>query len=611
MDLKTKSNIDWDKIVADEGLSVAYTPSPKVASLKPQAPDMLGAAAGAVNKVYSDVTHSPPMQPLIKATGATVGTMGAGIGAAIGYGSTPFINLAKNVHEQGIKKGFSTMMDPRNAWKGALDNAWQSAKTTAKFGWDIGQEGAANAPAALAMEASPVLGIAAGVPLAGAQGYQGYKDIKEGTTPEQKFQGALELGSATMMGLGIAKGLKGTTKVKAAPESPTLPSGPESPLPPSGGGLGALREQPISPHIPEGASPEYLEAFKKSRAEAEGLLNPSKGEFKKEMVRDKDTVGFITSEGLLSSLEKMDNGKLDSSKAVSEAQSRASALDDLAIELADNTIKRNSLANIKNRARASISSENILQAEKNSRLKNIDELLDPESSARGDLLTDREALRLKQQLYKVGYDEGNPTQNIEARRLASELRSAIEENNPDAKIKELNKTTGLYIDAIRMLENAHGRVQLGGQMMKGFARMTGAIAGHSVPVPMVGSMLGDYLGGRLVDFLNDPARRGTAATKALEKFGFDNKYNQAVESSQKTLFGRMQDYATQMKSGLEGKTKYPMLEAPLQAGETRGGVIHLGPAKDTSGPIPLTPENTPKTYPTLERGKLGGFIQTK
>lgn len=155
------------------------TGSPQMPATPPQQQKgVLERAAGTVNNAYEGYKNLPGVKQVTDIAGMVVGAPSAVIGGAVGAIGTPIANALKG----------------RPLLENLKENTLGNAKDTYDFGYNIGKEGTAGAPLGAA-------GKAINIPMAFAQGYQGYTDVKQGLkegNTEQALSGALALGTAAL-----------------------------------------------------------------------------------------------------------------------------------------------------------------------------------------------------------------------------------------------------------------------------------------------------------------------------------------------------------------------------------------------------------------------------
>lgn len=155
------------------------TGSPQMPATPPQQQKgVLERAAGTVNNAYEGYKNLPGVKQVTDVAGMVVGAPSALIGGAVGAIGTPIANAIKG----------------RPLLENLKENTLGNAKDTYNFGYNIGKEGTAGAPLGAA-------GKAVTIPMAFAQGYQGYTDVKQGLkegNTEQALSGALALGTAAL-----------------------------------------------------------------------------------------------------------------------------------------------------------------------------------------------------------------------------------------------------------------------------------------------------------------------------------------------------------------------------------------------------------------------------
>lgn len=206
---------------------------------------------------------------------------------------------------------------------------------------------------------------------------------------------------------------------------------------------------------------------------------------------------------------KMTEGKLNTTEAISALQAKQSNLhEQLNNQLSKDTAKRFNLNNIRQKAKlnasASIKNASELKVVKN----NIDSLIDAEIERLGGekIVNAQQLNNIKQGMWSVSYNPLDAAQNVKAdsaRKIGYIAKTMIEDFAPSSAIQKLNKLSGDYATLQRLLENAHGR-SAGTLIKEGLGRLIGGVAGAATPHPIIGTITGQEVGGRVVGLLNNP-----------------------------------------------------------------------------------------------------------
>lgn len=216
------------------------------------------------------------------------------------------------------------------------------------------------------------------------------------------------------------------------------------------------------------------------------------------------------------------------------------------------------LEDVRSAAKKEIESNTNLAADvKNKRLAHVDNLLDQEISARGQIVDPAEANQIKRGLYKIGYDMTSAEKTPAAQALGRAFKKSIEDNTNSAVVKALNKRLGLYQETLDLLQSMHGKAIRGGRLGAGLSRIAGNVIGAKFGP--FGSLAGGEISARLQAIINDPERVSFKAINDLKKLG-------VMPDSVKTL-EQAKAFITKLKLDLEGR-KMPLgLPAPTEPGK--------------------------------------------
>lgn len=431
-------------------------------------------AADAVNAVYERYKNLPVLKQATQLVGLGAGAAGGAIGAVVG-----------GVGETGIQaiqalqgKGFDQ--------EKIIESSKRLASETAKFGFEIGREGAAAAP----LGALPRLITA---PLAGAQVVKGGQEVKRGietSDATQVFSGALALGTGVVAGRAALKGRQPVvSEVKSARQA-------------------RLAKQP------EKLVTEATNIYR-------DVLKPTQGELKNvEIRRGKDineTYKFMAEEGIV--VGKDVGNRLDTTEARKVLQERIDEPNQqLQQELASRPQRNFNLYKLGAQAKREIDAMKLSALEKQGRKADVDEIIVAEVDQRGTPNIDGTTLNeVKQGLWKMGYNQQKPTTHKTARLLGHLAKEQIIDSYKEVPIEQLSNRIGKYAESISLLENAHGRVIKGGQLGQKLGGITGAIIGGSIKIPIIGPTVGQFVGTNLVKWLSSPERLTTKAAAKVKK----------------------------------------------------------------------------------------------
>jgi len=147
-------------------------------------------------------------------------------------------------------------------------------------------------------------------------------------------------------------------------------------------------------------------------------------------------------------------------------------------------------------------------------------------------------------------------------RMGQIAKEMIEGKVDDASIKAMNSRMGDFMSAIKVLENAEGKVVPGGFFGRAFTSLAGTVVG--APSGTVGAIIGNLTGGKLADLMMNPQIKTVILTKVVNKLNKTKAGKTIVEEAAEILG----------KRGLERDAR-KLLETPK--------TIPLKGKTDTSG----------------------------
>lgn len=279
--------------------------------------------------------------------------------------------------------------------------------------------------------------------------------------------------------------------------------------PPISRGVAAAGETPPLLSDVAKASPEQALIEKNGKKYRE-ILAPSKGEIKNIEVKAgknlDDYYQLAAREKL--PLEKTPDNKLNTGPAREQLQELKEVtqqeLSDAIAARPEKSFNLTELAGeVKKKMRESFKND----ADYEDALSMIDKELEAAVRNRGEFVNGVEVNEIKKGMWSKSYNAMVPNSNKVARVFGHVIKEAIEKAYKEADIKSLNAKMGDYITLENILENAHGRGVARGKLGKYVAQTIGAVAGHSLGIPVAGELGGAYLGGKVSDFMVDPARK--------------------------------------------------------------------------------------------------------
>ena len=315
-------------------------------------------------------------------------------------------------------------------------------------------------------------------------------------------------------------------------------------------------------------------AYTKLNDVSRDLMKMSPTAAKNEAKWNKNTPKFLVDEGIIQLVES-DGRKINTQGAISsirekygaESSAFSSVLKDSGEYVSLNKLRDRSISNLSNlKNRGSDYKKAIKQVE--------DEIASfKENFAEGGLVQNGDLLvniadfnRIKSGLW-AKTSNFNPTM---ADKLSSDInykmgqvaKGLIEDTLVDTNIKSMNARLGDFASAIRVLENAEGKVLPGSFFGKQFTRLAGTVAGTPGGIP--GSIIGNITGGVLADIMVNPQIKTGVLTKLLQKLNKTDKGRSIVSKAAEVL----------KKRGEERASRKLLTEAKS---------IQLKPSKDSSG----------------------------
>lgn len=267
--------------------------------------------------------------------------------------------------------------------------------------------------------------------------------------------------------------------------------------------------------------PSRAETISEAGKQYREILAPSKGEINKVEVKAgknlDDSYKLAAEEGLI--IEKSADNKLDTMAAIEQINGKIDPVEaKLSEALAEKPAKQFNVKELaeeaKKRAREVITND----ADYEAALSSIDKEADAIIKNRGENISGSELNRVKKGMWSKGYDQMAPNSQKIARVIGGVAKDAIEEAyKGDSDIQGLNSKIGEYVTLKKLLENANGRVIARGKLGKYAAQGIGAIAARALQVPVIGELGGAWVGGKVNDFLTDPARLTSKIAKKVSK----------------------------------------------------------------------------------------------
>lgn len=126
-------------------------------------------------------------------------------------------------------------------------------------------------------------------------------------------------------------------------------------------------------------------------------------------------------------------------------------------------------------------------------------------------------------------------------KLGQTAKDLIEESVEDVAVKRMNQRLGDFASAIKVLENANGKVLPGGFFGRQFTRLAGTVAGS--PGGIGGSIIGNITGGMLADIMVNPKIKTTLWTKLVKQLNKQKNGQDIINEAIEILSKRNQERA--------------------------------------------------------------------
>ena len=251
------------------------------------------------------------------------------------------------------------------------------------------------------------------------------------------------------------------------------------------------------------------------------ILRPTQGEIRNIEIRKGQDINkyyrLAAEEGIpIKQTVEKGVGKLDNIEAIQSLRPKVEKVHEQLNSLlrSDKTRKFN-LSEIGNTAKASLrntisNADDLARAE-----RDINRYISAEINRHGQVVDALTLNNIKQGMWSVGYNALRPTAKSTARKVGNVIKNKIEQAFPAENIRGLNTKSGDYQTLIHLLENAQGRVVKGGQLGQYFANVIGAVAGSKIPV--VGPLVGAYIGGKVSKAMYAPERLSAVASGKMRQ----------------------------------------------------------------------------------------------
>lgn len=126
-------------------------------------------------------------------------------------------------------------------------------------------------------------------------------------------------------------------------------------------------------------------------------------------------------------------------------------------------------------------------------------------------------------------------------KMGQSAKDLIEESVEDTAVKRMNQRLGDFASALKVLENANGKILPGGFFGRQFTRLAGTVAG--LPGGIGGSIVGNITGGVLADIMVNPKIKTSLWTKLVQQLGKQKNGQSIIDEAVEILSKRNQERA--------------------------------------------------------------------
>lgn len=216
------------------------------------------------------------------------------------------------------------------------------------------------------------------------------------------------------------------------------------------------------------------------------------------------------------------NNTLDASEAIPKLQTALDPLNEQANKLISNpALNQNSanfipLSTVKQSVLEQIAGSNIDSLEKESSIAQAEKLFTATQKEYGDIVSPQVGEKIKQGLqstvFKKALTSSDALQGNVKYLASNQMRKAVEAavaGTPEGeKYAQLNAQRSDLVDAVKRLTKLDGvRLVKGGRLGGMSGNIIGSIAGLSSGLGPLGTLAGDFFGGKAANFLNNPATK--------------------------------------------------------------------------------------------------------
>lgn len=216
------------------------------------------------------------------------------------------------------------------------------------------------------------------------------------------------------------------------------------------------------------------------------------------------------------------NNTLDASEAIPKLQDALTPLNEEANKLISNPVLNQNSANfiplstVKQSVLEQIAGSNIDSLEKESSVAQVEKLFSATQKEYGDVVSPQVGEKIKQGLqstvFKKALTSSDALQGNVKYLASNQMRKAVEAavaGSPEGeKYAQINAQRSDLVDAVKRLTKLDGvRLVKGGRLGGMAGNIVGSIAGASSGLGPLGTLAGDFFGGKAADFLNNPATK--------------------------------------------------------------------------------------------------------
>lgn len=164
-------------------------------------------------------------------------------------------------------------------------------------------------------------------------------------------------------------------------------------------------------------------------------------------------------------------------------------------------------------------------------IDNMKSFIEAERRRYGDVINGKQLNQIKQGMWREF--EGDSALKNAAREIGFAALKKIDETYKNPLIKQLNKQSGEFQNAVRILSKLDGSTVRMSGLGKKINQLIGAGVGSGVP--LVGPLAGAYAAGKYTDFITNPSRITKKALEGLKQAGVVPESIKTIEAAQKFI----------------------------------------------------------------------------